>query len=74
MKILIGYFGLTVALFAQTPTPAESIEAARKGPESPAMKQRVAKMTAPTQVSVWCHFGNYLRMAESYLRMEGIPL
>jgi hypothetical protein len=22
----------------------------------------------------WCHFGNYLRMTESYLRMKKIPL
>jgi hypothetical protein len=63
MKILIAYFGVTFALFAQTPTPAESIEAARKGPESPAMKQRVAKMTAPTQVSVWGQ--DYLFLATS---------
>ena len=53
MKILIAWLGLAIAVFAQTPTPAESIEAARKGPDTAAMKQRVAGMTAPTQVSVW---------------------
>jgi enterochelin esterase family protein len=63
MKILITYFVATVALLAQTPTPAESIEAARKGPESPAMKQRVTKMTTPTQVSVWGQ--DYLFLATS---------
>jgi enterochelin esterase family protein len=63
MKILIAYFGITVALFAQAQTPAESIEAARRGPESPAMKQRVAKMTAPTQVTVWGQ--DYLFLATS---------
>ena len=25
-------------------------------------------------MQVFCHFGNYLRMAEGYLRMEGIQL
>ena len=53
MKILVALLGLTTAVFAQTPTPAESIEAARKGPDDAAMKRRVAGMTAPTQVSVW---------------------
>jgi enterochelin esterase family protein len=63
MKILFAYFGVAVALFAQAPTPAESIEAARKGPDSPAMKQRVAKMTAPAQVTVWGQ--DYLFLATS---------
>ncbi len=53
MKILLACFTVPLALFAQTPTPADSIEAARKGPDSAAMKQRVAGITAPTQVTVW---------------------
>jgi len=63
MKILIAWLGLTIAVFAQTPTPAESIEAARKGPETAQMKQRVAGMTAPTQVTVWGQ--DYLFLATS---------
>ena len=53
MKPLIACFISAIAIFAQTPTPSESIEAARKGPETAAMKQRVAGMTTPTQVIVW---------------------
>jgi hypothetical protein len=45
MQILAALLCVEFAVFAQTPTPAESIEAARKGPESAAMKQRVAGMT-----------------------------
>jgi hypothetical protein len=52
MKILAALC-IAFAIFAQSLTQAESIEAARKGPESAAMKQRVAGMTAATQVSVW---------------------
>src|ERR1700735_3299981 len=52
MKILVAYLGVSIAVFAQTPTPAESIEAARKGPDTAAMKQRVAGLTGPTQVTV----------------------
>jgi enterochelin esterase family protein len=63
MKILAVFLCVEFAVFAQTPTPAESIEAARKGPESAAMKQRVAAMTAPTQVSVWGQ--DYLFLATS---------
>lgn len=63
MKILIAWLGFTIAVFAQTPTPAESIDAARKGPESAAMKQRVAAMTAPAQVTVWGQ--DYLFLATS---------
>jgi enterochelin esterase family protein len=55
--------GLTAALFAQAPTPADGIEAARKGADSAEMKQRVAKMTAATQVSVWGQ--DYLFLATS---------
>ena len=57
MKILVAYvaacLGIASTILAQTPTPAESIEAARKGPETSSMKQRVAGMTTPTQVIVW---------------------
>jgi hypothetical protein len=63
MKVLVTHLVAAIAVFAQTPTPAESIEAARKGPESAAMKQRVAGMTAPTQVSVWGQ--DYLFLATS---------
>ncbi len=63
MKTLIACFGLAATLCAQAPTPAESIDAARKGPDSPAMKQRVAKMTAPAQVTVWGQ--DYLFLATS---------
>ncbi len=63
MKILIAYLGVAIAAFAQTPTPAESIETARKGPDTPAMKQRVAGMTAATQVTVWGQ--DYLFLATS---------
>lgn len=63
MKFLVANLVAAVAIFAQTPGPAESIEAARKGPESPAMKQRVSGMTAPVQVSVWGQ--DYLFLATS---------
>ena len=63
MKLLAAFLCIEFAIFAQTPTPAESIEAARKGPESAAMKQRVAGMTAPTQISVWGQ--DYLFLATS---------
>src|ERR1700692_335601 len=63
MKILVAYIGVASAIFAQTPSPAESIETARKGPETTAMKQRVAGMTAPTQVTVWGQ--DYLFLATS---------
>jgi enterochelin esterase family protein len=63
MKTLVAYLAMAMAVFAQTPTPAESIEAARKGPASDAMKQRVAGMTAPTSLSVWGQ--DYLFLATS---------
>ncbi|MDP9171818.1 MAG: alpha/beta hydrolase-fold protein [Acidobacteriota bacterium] len=63
MKILAVCLWAAPALFAQIPTPAESIEAARKGPDTAAMKQRVAGMTAATQVSVWGQ--DYLFLATS---------
>jgi enterochelin esterase family protein len=63
MKILVAYLGITVGVLAQTPTPFESIEAARKGPASDAMKQRVAGLTAPTTVAVWGQ--DYLFLATS---------
>ncbi|HTS62765.1 MAG TPA: alpha/beta hydrolase-fold protein [Candidatus Acidoferrales bacterium] len=40
------------AMLAQAP-PAELIEAARGGPSNPALKDLLAKSTAPTQVVVW---------------------
>src|SRR5579863_6751491 len=63
MKLLITWFATALAIFAQTPTPSESIDAARKGPDTPAMKQRVAGMTAATQVTVWGQ--DYLFLATS---------
>lgn len=63
MKTLTVLFWVAAAAFAQTPTPAERIEAARKGPDSPEMKGRVAKMTAATQVVVWGQ--DYLFLATS---------
>jgi len=63
MKILIAYFGVAIAVFAQAPSPAEMIEAARKGPENAAMKQRVAGITTPAQVTVWGQ--DYLFLATS---------
>ena len=63
MKTLSAFLCVAFAASAQAPTPAESIEAARKGETSPEMKQRVAGMTAPTQVVVWG--GDYLFLATS---------
>jgi enterochelin esterase family protein len=63
MKILIACLAVAIPVIAQTPTPAESIEAARRGPETTAMKQRVAGLTAPTQVIVWGQ--DYLFLATS---------
>ena len=63
MKLLIAHLAAATAIFAQTPPAAQSIETARKGPDSPAMKQRVAGMTAPTQVTVWGQ--DYLFLATS---------
>jgi enterochelin esterase family protein len=63
MKILIACLGIAIPAFAQSIPPADSIEAARKGPESAAMKQRVSAMTAPTDVNVWGQ--DYLFLATS---------
>jgi hypothetical protein len=63
MKLIAAFFWVAFAIFAQAPTPAESIEAARKGPGSAEMKQRVATMTAATQVIVWGQ--DYLFLATS---------
>src|ERR1700679_3200559 len=63
MKILIAWLAFAAAVFAQTPAPAESIETARKGPDTTAMKQRVAGITAATQVTVWGQ--DYLFLATS---------
>ncbi|HJZ98984.1 MAG TPA: alpha/beta hydrolase-fold protein [Candidatus Solibacter sp.] len=51
------------AAFAQGNSPAESIEIARKGPASAEMKERAAKITTPTQVTVWGQ--DYLFLATS---------
>jgi enterochelin esterase family protein len=51
------------AAFAQGNSPAEMIETARHGPASAQMKERVAKMTAATQVTVWGQ--DYLFLATS---------
>jgi enterochelin esterase family protein len=53
MRHLIALLAVAIPLCAQTPTPADTIEMARKGPDSPAMKQRVAGLTTPAQVIVW---------------------
>jgi len=63
MKTMVAIFVLTLALYAQAPTAAESIENARKGPASAEMKQHVAKITAPTQVVIWGQ--DYLFLATS---------
>lgn len=63
MKLLTLAICFALPTLAQTPTPAESIEAARKGPQSPEMKQRVSAMATPTQVSIWGQ--DYLFLATS---------
>ncbi|HEY1340800.1 MAG TPA: alpha/beta hydrolase-fold protein [Bryobacteraceae bacterium] len=51
MKTIILWLSCASAVFAQS--PADWIEAARKGPAGAEMKERAAKLTAPTQVQVW---------------------
>jgi enterochelin esterase family protein len=63
MKLLAAVLCLACTAIAQTPSPGEAIEAARKGPGSPEMKSRVAKLTAPVQVTVWGQ--DYLFLATS---------
>ena len=70
MKTLSTFLFLSIPLFAQTPplfaqtmTPAESIEAARKGPDSAEMKRRVTGLTTATQVIIWGQ--DYLFLATS---------
>lgn len=63
MKTTAVFFCLALSAFGQAPSPAASIEAARKGPASAEMKERVAKMTAATQVTVWEQ--DYLFLATS---------
>ena len=63
MKTLFALLGVALAARAQAPTPAESIEAARKGAASPEMKARVGKMTTATQAIVWGQ--DYLFLATS---------
>jgi enterochelin esterase family protein len=54
---------LCAAFLAFSQTPSELIETARKGPASAEMKERVAKTTAATQVTVWGQ--DYLFVATS---------
>jgi enterochelin esterase family protein len=51
MKAIALLISAASALFAQS--PADWVEAARKGPAGAEMKDRVAKLTAATQVHVW---------------------
>jgi enterochelin esterase family protein len=62
MKSLPVCLLAATALVAQN-SPSDLIEAARKGPASAEMKERVAKLTAPTQVTVWGQ--DYLFVATS---------
>jgi enterochelin esterase family protein len=61
MKTLALY--LCAASIALSQTPSELIDAARKGPASTEMKERAAKITTPTQVTVWGQ--DYLFLATS---------
>ncbi len=70
MKPLLASLTFTAALLAQAPTPAESIEAARKGPASTAMQQRVGKMTTPVQVAVWGQDYLFLATAPSQVTVS----
>jgi enterochelin esterase family protein len=54
---------LCAAVLAVCQTPSELIETARKGPSSAEMKDRVAKITTPTQVTIWGQ--DYLFLATS---------
>src|SRR4051812_20191713 len=63
VKITVAILATATVVFAQAPSPAESIEAARKGSGSSEMKARVAKMTTPTQAIVWGQ--DYLFLAKS---------
>jgi enterochelin esterase-like enzyme len=53
MRIPAVFFCLASVAFAQAPSPADRIDAARKGPASAEMKALAAKINAPTQVTVW---------------------
>jgi enterochelin esterase family protein len=63
MKIIAVFLWVALGIFAQTPTPADRIDAARKGPGSAEMKQQVAAVTAATLVTVWGQ--DYLFLATS---------
>jgi enterochelin esterase family protein len=63
MKTIALCLCAAFAALSQPPTPADLIDTARKGPASSEMKDRVAKMTAPTQVTVWGQ--DYLFVATS---------
>jgi enterochelin esterase family protein len=54
---------LCAAFLAFSQSPSELIEIARKGPASAEMKGRVAKLAAPTQVTIWGQ--DYLFVATS---------
>src|SRR5262245_20390186 len=62
MRSLPVFLFAVSALVAQN-SPSDLIEAARKGPSSAEMKERVAKLTAATQVTVWGQ--DYLFVATS---------
>jgi enterochelin esterase-like enzyme len=54
---------LCAAFSALSQPPSELLEGARKGPASAEMKDRVAKITTPTQVAIWGQ--DYLFLATS---------
>jgi enterochelin esterase family protein len=70
MKTTIAFLCAAFAVFAQAPTPSASIEAARKGPASAEMKQRVSVMTAATQVVVWGQDFLFLAKSPSPVMVE----
>ncbi len=59
----VALVSFALILQGQPPSPARSVEAARKGPGSAEMKLRVSGMTAATQVVVWGQ--DYLFLATS---------
>lgn len=63
MRIIAVCLWVSFAVLAQSPAPADLIEAARKGPGSAGMKERVANLTAATQVTIWGQ--DYLFVATS---------
>src|SRR5215471_5314595 len=61
MKTIALCLGCAFVAFSQS--PSELIDTARQGPASAEMKDRVAKITTPTQVTVWGQ--DYLFLATS---------